>query len=185
MKAIILFFIALLPVAGAAQVSIATNFTFNVPADHMESTRNGIGGTVAVGYGLGNHFNIGLNVGYTYFDFKPTPELDADITFIPVSVFAELNILTGRVKPYISFEGGLYHITTRQSLVDRKGDVYEDKLQYDKAGIAPGGGLKIGLNDRVDLNLNAKYILVFYNDDLNLNYIGIGAGFIVYLGEKD
>lgn len=193
MKYIIILIIALLPFAGAAQFSITSNFTLNPPTGrNMDSMRNGIGAEVGLRYGFGQRFVVGMNTGYTHFDSKP---VDYDLSsyeaiFIPVMAAAELNLLTGRVKPYISFDGGLYHTIFRYPVMDRRGKVTDKNITEDKGAIAPGAGLKIGLNDRVDLNASFKYNVVFYDmpkpaEQKELTWFTAALGFVVYLGDKD
>lgn len=104
-------------------------------------------------------FLVGVNLGFynkTYngFGFKVSTR------FIPVSVSGEYLFLDGNLRPYIGV-----HLGTM--LLASKFDGEGGSNGY--FNVAPVAGVEFNVNDNVDLNLNVKYGITFYEDGLGEN----------------
>jgi len=110
-------------------------------------------------YRASSNLFIGLAGGYHQFAGEGAVD---DLTIIPVHLAAKYNFKLTGVQPYIGLEGGPYFANT-----GGEGDT--------NFGLAPRVGFRIPLSRGFDLDINAKYNVIFQDDD-NFTYVGVNGG---------
>lgn len=171
-----------LGLSAYGQLSLGGNLNVNLPqGDFGDEFKTGYGATATVRYGLNERINIGLNLGIQAFNGKANHLFyeDASVRFVPITGVFEFNLLTGKLKPYLGADLGLYNYKVKY----KGGSVGTYEKSETDLGMAPTFGLNFGMADNLDLNFNIKYHVVF-NEGTNATFIGLGAGLIYYLGDK-
>lgn len=172
-----------------AQVRVGATLGAGVPlGDFGDFAKTGFGGSAHVKYFLSEQFALGLNIGYYSFGgedievtlpFIGTTTIEGATTnIIPVTVAAEYYFTSEGFKPYAGLDLGLYF----------SGSDAEDAEGESNFGIAPTLGFSYGLNESIDLNVNAKYNMIFGEDAAGETatnaFLGINAGILFNIGGK-
>jgi opacity protein-like surface antigen len=132
---------------------------------------------VKLGYGFGGGASIGviplLNIdvdfGY-YLGMKEKTEtlLKWKSTMIPITFGASINIIHGgKFVPYAGGGGGFYLMKAKPET--------GDSVSTNKPGIYFGGGIKYFFTDKIALNVNPKFHVVFVEGAKNM-FMTIGGG---------
>jgi opacity protein-like surface antigen len=111
--------------------------------------------------------NIDVDFGY-YLGMKNKLLETTKMTIIPITFGASINIIHGgKFVPFAGGGGGFY-------LMKAKPEV-GDSVSYNKAGIYFGGGIKYFFTDKIALNVNPKFHVVF-TDVSKTMFMTIGGG---------
>lgn len=121
--------------------------------------KKGIGGSLEGAYYLSDGISLGLELGYNSLK-KYTA---SGIEYKPKTIFALVKprfylTTSSRVRPYAELGAGLTRMTLDAKKTGEVGSAPEAKdLKSTKFMVAPGLGVRIGLSDKVDINLGARY----------------------------
>lgn len=130
-----------------------------VTGDASDAYKTGLAIDGGYYYRASSNFFIGLAGGYHQFEGEGAVDKR---TVIPVHLAAKYNFSLTGVQPYIGLEGGPYFQNSGG----------EGQTDF---GLAPRIGFRIPLSRGFDLDINAKYNVVFQEDD-NFNYVGLNGG---------
>ena len=169
----------IIPLISNAQLKVGVNAGVAFPTGDL-------GAFSQVGYGAGisaeyllldKKFGIGASANFTTFSFRYIPQAGST-TLAPLALLARYYISTGSVKPFVGVDFGIYYV----KISDYYGN-YGSKLN---PGIAPIGGFAIKLTEQVDLNLAAKYNVVFsstFAEASTFTFLGLQAGTAITFGK--
>jgi opacity protein-like surface antigen len=128
-----------------------------------------------LGFGFGGGASIGViplmnidaDFGY-YLGMKSKLIGTTKFTVIPITFGASINIIHGgKFVPYAGGGGGFYLMKSKT--------VADVAIKYNKAGIYFGGGIKYFFTDKIALNVNPKFHVVF-TDVSKTMFMTIGGG---------
>jgi hypothetical protein len=163
-----------------AQLKVGVNAGVGFPTGYF-------GRISAVGYGAGisgefllfeKHASLGLSANLTSFGFKYLAG-SGHTTIAPVSLLAKYYFSTDAVRPFVGIELGAYSV----KISDNSNTYPGAKIN---PGLAPMGGFVFQLSDQVDLNLTAKYHVVFsstYPGASQLNFLMLNLGTAITFGK--
>lgn len=192
MKKLMMLMLAVILMAGFSsqsfgQIKIGANAGIGLPmGDFGDGYKMGFGGSVEGKYFLNDKIAVGASIGYYSFTLKDEmltilqsfseSITDSKYTVMPILATVDYYFATEGFKPYVGAGVGLYSAKIKVS--DSKlGDGEETSSDM---GIAPTVGFCYGLSEKIDLNVNAKYNMIF-TEGSSTTYLGINAGIIVAL----
>ena len=153
-----------------AQIKLTVGGGLAIPlGDFGDATKTGFGGNVGVKYMLNENMAVGANLGYImmgekYSGFKAS--------LLPITGSYTYYFKSEGVRTYLGFDAGYYSMTVR--ITSYPSD------SKSALGFAPTAGFEYGLNDRLALDVNAKYNYIMYKGDAT-SYVGINVGLIYSL----
>jgi hypothetical protein len=165
-------------ISAKAQFNIGATVGVQIPSGSFgDGVKTGFGFNVLAKYIIKEHLALGVDLGYYGFGAKDVgvEGVKASAKAIPITALVEFIIGTGKTKPYIGADVGLFSLGAKASA---QGISVSASKSY--FGLAPTGGVMIGLGDRMSLCANAKYNIVF-SEGGNTSWIGINAGLIFKL----
>lgn len=125
----------------------------------------GFGGGASIG--VIPLMNIDVDFGY-YLGMKNKLLETTKMTIIPITFGASINIIHGgKFVPFAGGGGGFYLMKVKPEVGDSVSD--------NKAGIYFGGGIKYFFTDKIALNVNPKFHVVF-TDVSKTMFMTIGGG---------
>jgi outer membrane protein W len=158
-----------------AQYDVGATVGVQVPTGNFaDGSKLGFGINLVGKYMLKEHLALGLNLGYQIFGVKDLPtDVTAHGTMVPITALVEYYLGSGgKVNPYVGIDLGLYNVGYREK---SGGETFHDSKTY--FGIAPTGGIQMGINEKVSFCANLKYNIVFAEGD-QAAWVGINAGLI-------
>jgi len=190
MKKLMMLMLAVILMAGFSsqsfgQIKIGANAGIGLPmGDFGDGYKMGFGGSVEGKYFLNDNLAIGATFGFYSFKMKDDlltyekseSSADATFTIMPILATVDYYFATEGFKPYVGAGVGLYSWKSKVS-VPYFGDV---EVTGSDLGIAPTVGFCYGLSEKIDLNVNAKYNMIF-TEGSSTTFLGINAGIIVAL----
>jgi len=178
MKKVYILIIALLCIVvlnTQAQISIGATVGGQIPmGSFADACKVGFGFNVVGKYMLKENIAVGLNLGYQRFGTKLGDMEGVSVagSWIPVTALFEYHFGTGKAKPYIGADAGLYRFTATA----HSGGMSVSASVSD-FGFAPVFGITSGINDNLSFCANVKYNCVLTEGEAS-SWIGINAGLI-------
>ncbi|OFY13101.1 MAG: hypothetical protein A2X11_13115 [Bacteroidetes bacterium GWE2_42_24] len=169
------------------QIKIGVNAGLGLPmGDFGDSYKMGFGGSVEGKYFLNENIAVGATFGYYSFTGKDElltalslgteSSADAKFTIMPILATVDYYFATEGFKPYVGAGVGLYSWKSKVT-IPNYGD-YE--VTGSDFGVAPTVGFCYGLSEKIDLNVNAKYNMIF-TEGSSTTYLGVNVGIIFAL----
>lgn len=120
-------------------------------------------------HAITDKINVGANVGYfskseTVFGMKFTG------FSMPITLNAEYIFVDGDLQVYGSFDLGLYRFGVRAS---------NSTTSSSEFGVAPGTGIRYGINDNLSLDVAVRYNVVFFENNTR-GILGTNVGLIYF-----
>ena len=131
--------------------------------------------TTKLGYGFGGGASIGvlpflgIDVDFGYYLGMKSKVVGVDkSTLIPITFGIHYNIISGGAfVPYVGGGGGFYLMKTKVP--------GEEDMSVNKAGAYFGGGIAYYFTDKICLNVNPKFHIVF-TEETKTMFMTIGGG---------
>lgn len=194
-KVMMTLLLALWGLAAQGQTNLSLNLNYCPPlsdglADVAEA---GLGATLQARYLVAKRVNLGLTVGYLYFDAKPhfsstatgdDGMADAHTVIIPATAGVDFQLLTGKVRPWLGVDVGFYNYRYIETKEKRRGIEREATINETKPAIAPGAGLAVRLNDGADVALAARYNYIMTEHEAT-TFLTCSVGLVVWLGGRE
>lgn len=138
-----------------AQLRVGPNIGIGLPnGDFGSYSKVGFGAGLSAEYLLlDKHIGLGINAGVTSFGYKGNLGLGGHSTIVPFTASAKYYLGSQYIKPFIGLDLGAYRFSDSQAPGASKFN----------PGLAPQGGFVFLLSDHFDVNLTAKYNLMFSN----------------------
>lgn len=146
--------------SGSVLIPVSGEFDGS-SAELSDVVKTGFGGTIHFRYFATDDLRLSLNVGLA------GHELDDDdetvLEFVPITLSADYAFGTSSIRPYVGAEAGVFLTRFRDALLisGRRDDT--DAEAY--FGVAPVVGVRAPITDNLDVDLNAKYLLIFIDDN--------------------
>ena len=151
-----------------AQLSLGVTggiFNQGVSSDGERYSNNLLGFNLAGKFGLNdNKMRVGLNIGY-FFD----SEDGLTIFTQPITGLFEYSFSDASFSPYAGIDAGIY----RMGASSDGGSASESEL-----GFAPVAGFNYEISDRMDLNVNIKYMYIL-TDGNSTTGVNANAGIVI------
>lgn len=146
-------------ITSSAQIAIGLTGGLGLPMGDMsnkdkERLGSGFGGGLNGRYFLNDNMAVGVNLSYFSFSVNDVPSgITATYSNLPITAAFDYYFMDEGFKPYAGLEAGFIN-----SFYKVSGGGAE--LSYSKGGflVAPVIGFAYGINDNIDLMLNAKYM---------------------------
>lgn len=127
------------------------------------------GVNLMVRHALSDKLNVGANVGYfaksqTIFGTKITS------FSMPITATTEYIVVDGDLQVYGSFDLGLYRFGVRSS---------NNTSSSSEFGVAPGAGVRYGINDNLSLDVAVRYNVIFFENNTS-GVLGTNVGLIYF-----
>ncbi len=172
---------ALVVLTGLLATKANAQIQLGLSGNHFSGTENGAkfsdgywGGGVTGRYFIVPKFAVGLNGRYF-----ARSESGLTINLIPITGQAEFFFTEGKVRPYVGAETGVYIVKAKVSAGGFNGSSSESFF-----GAAPKAGIQFMFTDKIGLDLNAGYHLIFPKEDGDETdkTLILGAGLVFNLG---
>jgi len=184
MKKISILIIALLGFIvfnSHAQINIGATVGVQIPTGTMaDGMTTGFGFDIVGKYMLSENLAVGVDVGWARFgteDLGLEQDVSASGSFIPLTGLIEYHFGTGKVKPFIGTDIGLYIFKVKASYMGISASTSQSYF-----GFAPLGGIEYDIKDNLAFTANLKYNFVLAEGD-NVSYLGINVGIIFKLNK--
>ncbi|MBC7893557.1 MAG: outer membrane beta-barrel protein [Sphingobacteriaceae bacterium] len=174
--------LALVVLAVLLSTNANAQIQLGLSGAHFSPTENGAkfsdgywGGGVTGRYFVVPKFAVGLNGRYF-----ARSESGFTINVIPVTAQAEFFFTEGKVRPYVGAEAGLYIFKAKFELLGVSESTSESNF-----GLAPKAGIQFMFTEKIGLDLNAGYHLIFPKKDQGdetLKTLILGAGLVFNVG---
>jgi len=178
---LIVAFIGLIVFNTQAQIHLGGTIGLQIPTGDMaDGMKTGFGLDLLGKYYLNDNIAIGLDVGWARFgveDMGFEEDIDASGAFVPLTALVEYHFGTGKVKPFIGADLGLYIFKVKASYQGVSASTSESYF-----GFAPVGGIEYDIKDNLAFTANLKYNYIMIEDS-NGSYLGINAGVIFKLNK--
>jgi opacity protein-like surface antigen len=164
-----------------AQLNIGATIGVQIPTGSMaDGMKTGFGFDVMGKYMLNDNLAVGVDFGWARFgteDLGFEEDVSASGSFIPLTGLVEYHFGTGKVKPFLGADLGLYIFKVKATYQGISASTSESYF-----GFAPLGGIEYDINDNLAFTANLKYNFVLAEGD-NANYLGINVGMIFRLNK--
>jgi len=142
-----------------AQIAIGLTGGMGLPMGDMSnkdksSLGSGFGGGLTGRYFLNDNMAVGVNLSFFSFTVNDVPSgITASYSNLPITAAFDYYFMDEGFKPYAGLEAGFINASYKTS-----GGGAE--VSFSKGGllVAPVVGFAYGINDNIDLMLNAKYM---------------------------
>jgi outer membrane protein W len=142
-----------------AQIAIGLTGGFASPMGDMSnkdkgSLGSGFGGGLTGRYFLNDNMAVGVNLSYFSFTVNDVPSgITASYNNMPITAAFDYYFIDEGFKPYAGLEAGFINASYKTS-------ANGTDINFSKGGllVAPVVGFAYGINDNIDLMLNAKYM---------------------------
>ncbi len=149
--------------SAMAQVSVGLTGGMGLPMGDMANKDkmnlgSGFGGGLTGRYFLNDNMAVGLNLSYFSFAVNDVPSgVTASYSNMPITAAFDYYFMDEGIKPYAGLEAGFLYssIKSSQTVSGKTVDVTGSKSGL---LIAPVVGVAYGVNDALDIMLNAKYM---------------------------
>ncbi len=149
--------------SAKAQISLGLTGGMGLPMGDMSDKNkmdlgNGFGGGLTARYFLNEKMAVGLNLSYFSFAVNNIPSgVTASYSNMPITAAFDYYFMDEGIKPYAGLEAGFLYssIKSSQTISGISVDVTGSKSGL---LIAPVVGVAYGVNDALDILLNAKYM---------------------------
>ena len=132
---------------------------------NLTELNTGFGGSLSYFYRVSNNLFVSASVGYYDFVLGLSK---GTFNSIPLLIGLKYNLVTKGVQPYLGIEGGIYFFKSTINNVLYK----DDSTRF---GIVPKFGVRIPIEDGLDVDFSAKFHQML-NFDPSLNFFGINLG---------
>ena len=151
-----------------AQINVGATIGPQIPMGSFGDSFNvGFGFNAAGKYMLQENMAVGLNLGYSRFG---TDSDGFSGSMVPITGLFEYHFTSGKFKPYIGADLGLYRYGVKYEI---SGSTSKDSEIY--FGFAPTGGVLYGLNENLSLCANLKLNYVIAEGD-GVTWLGLNFG---------
>lgn len=135
----------------------------------------GYGGGLSGRYLLNDKMAVGLNISYFTFGVKDVPaDVTSSYSIMPISLAFDYYFMTEGFKPFAGIELGYINCAwSAKYPANYQGGVspaFDISFNNNGLYIAPIVGAAYGVNDNIDINLNAKYMLGLNGEKQDLKY---------------
>lgn len=142
-----------------AQIAIGLTGGMGLPMGDMSnkdkgSLGSGFGGGLTGRYFLNDNMAVGVNISYFSFTVNDVPSgVTASYNNMPITAAFDYYFMDEGFKPYAGLEAGFINASYKTS-------ANSTDINFSKGGllVAPVVGFAYGINDNIDLMLNAKYM---------------------------
>lgn len=135
----------------------------------------GYGGGLTGRYWLNDNMAVGLNISYFTFGTKDVPaDVTSSYSVMPISLAFDYYFMTEGFKPFAGLEAGYVNCAWIAkypvNYLGSSSPAFD--ISYNNSGlyIAPIVGAAYGVNDNIDINLNAKYMLGLNGGNQDIKY---------------
>jgi opacity protein-like surface antigen len=151
-----------------AQTGVGAQFGVFTPLGE-NSGDSQLGVNFMLRHAISDKLNVGANVGYfaksqTIFGTKITG------FSMPITATAEYVVVDGDLQVYGSFDLGLYRFGIRSS---------NNTNSSSEFGVAPGAGVRYGINDNLSLDVAVRYNIIFFENNSS-SVLGTNVGLIYF-----
>jgi outer membrane protein W len=173
---LIVVFISLIVFSANAQINVGATVGLQIPTGSMaDGLKTGFGFDLLGKYMLNENLAVGVDLGWARFgtdDLGIEEDVKASGQFIPITALAEYHFGTGKVKPFVGADLGLYIFKIKASYQGISASTSESHF-----GFAPLAGIEYDIKDNLAFTANLKYNFILIEED-NGSYFGINAGII-------
>lgn len=172
---LILAFLCIIVFNAHAQINIGATVGLQIPTGSFsDGVKTGFGFNVVGKYMLKENLAVGLNLGDQFFGLKDIgiAGVSASASIVPITGLFEYHFGSGKVKPYLGADLGLYVLTAKAKY---QGVTSSSTKTY--FGFAPVGGIICGINEKLSFCANLKYNDVLSEGE-STTWLGINAGII-------
>lgn len=142
-----------------AQIAIGLTGGMGLPMGDMSnkdkgSLGSGFGGGLTGRYFLNDNMAVGVNISYFSFTVNDVPSgVTASYNNMPITAAFDYYFMDEGFKPYAGLEAGFINASYKTS-------ANSTDINFSKGGllVAPVVGFAYGINENIDLMLNAKYM---------------------------
>jgi outer membrane protein W len=172
---LIFAFLCIIVFNAQAQIDVGATIGLQIPTGSFgDGAKTGFGINLVGKYNLNSNIALGLNLGDQFFGMKDTgiSGLSASASIVPITGLFEYHFGSGKVKPYLGADLGLYIVTAKAKY---QGQTSSSTKTY--FGFAPVGGILYGINEKLSFCANLKYTDVLSEVD-STTWLGINVGII-------
>lgn len=140
-------------------------------AELSDVVKTGFGGTIHFRYFATDDLRLSLNVGLAGHELEADDE--AVLEFVPITLSADYAFGTSSIRPYVGAEAGVFLTRTRdfRNPITLRRDDTDAEAYF---GVAPIIGVRAPITDKLDVDLNAKYLFIFVDDNDATNQVTAG-----------
>lgn len=177
--------LALFVLIGLTGTKANAQLQLGLSANHYSFLEEGVkfsdgfwGGGITARYFVSPKFAVGLNGRY-FTRSESSQGLSVSINVIPVTGQAEFFFTEGKVRPYVGAEAGVHVAIAKISVLGESESDSDSNL-----AVAPKAGIQFMFTDKIGLDLNAGYHLVFPKDSggETAKALILGAGVVFNFG---
>jgi hypothetical protein len=162
---LIFAFLCIIVFNAQAQIDVGATIGLQIPTGSFgDGVKTGFGFNLVGKYNLNSNIALGLNLGDQFFGIKD----DGSFSVVPITGLFEYHFGTGKLKPYLGADLGLYIETAKE------GSFKSTKTYF---GFAPVGGILYGINEKLSFCANLKFTDVLSEGE-STTWFGINAGII-------
>ena len=172
---LIFAFLCIIVFNAQAQIDIGATIGVQIPTGSFgDGVKTGFGFNVVGKYMLKENIALGLNLGDQFFGMKDSglESGSASVSIIPITALFEYHFGSGKVKPYLGADLGLYVLTAKIKILGVKASSSNTYF-----GFAPVGGIMCELSEKMSFCANIKYNDVLSEGESS-SWLGINAGII-------
>ena len=164
-----------------AQITIGLTGGFASPMGDMSDKNktnlgSGFGGGLTGRYFLNDNMAVGVNLSYFSFTVNDVPSGNsASYSNMPITAAFDYYFMDEGFKPYAGLEAGTINASYKASANGLD-------ISFSKGGllVAPVVGFAYGINDNIDLMLNAKYMYGMTSGKQNVTVSGLTGSVETY-----
>jgi opacity protein-like surface antigen len=182
-KALILIalFIGFIVFSAQAQINVGATIGVQIPTGSMsDGMKTGFGFDLLGKYMLNENLALGVDIGWARFgteDLGIEEDVNASGQFIPITALAEYHFGTGKVKPFVGADLGMYIFKIKASYQGISASTSDSYF-----GFAPIAGIEYDIKDNLAFTANLKYNYILVEED-DGSYFGINAGVILKINK--
>lgn len=182
-KALILIalFIGFIVFSAQAQINVGATVGVQIPTGSMsDGMKTGFGFDLLGKYMLNENLALGVDIGWARFgteDLGIEEDVNASGQFIPITALAEYHFGTGKVKPFVGADLGMYIFKIKASYQGISASTSDSYF-----GFAPIAGIEYDIKDNLAFTANLKYNYILVEED-DGSYFGINAGVILKINK--
>jgi outer membrane protein W len=149
--------------SATAQISVGLTGGMGLPMGDMADKAkmdlgSGFGGGLTGRYFLNDNMAVGLNLSYFSFAVNNIPSgATASYSNMPITAAFDYYFMDEGIKPYAGIEAGFLYSSIK-STTSILGTAFEATGSKSGLLIAPVVGVAYGVNDALDIMINAKYM---------------------------
>ena len=177
---LIVAFIVFIVFSTQAQINVGATVGVQIPTGSMaDGMKTGFGFDLLGKYMLNENLAVGVDIGWARFGTEDLDyeDVEASGQFIPLTALAEYHFGTGKVKPFVGADLGLYIFKVKAKYQGISASTSESYF-----GFAPLAGIEYDIKDNLAFTANLKYNYILIEDD-DGSYFGINVGIIYKLNK--